>query len=152
MPNACVYRGHISAVRSSQPRVPLVLIWRKSKGTRMRSWIRIRIRFYYHGRGCFFIYVRSGSRRHQTTRRHARMRHSRQNRTSRSKVKVIYAKNHYFFDGVPNKKFIHRPIGLGKAPNDAPSHKDASESTKTPIEVKGQGHICKKRLFYFPVI
>ena len=49
-------------------------------------------------------------------------------------------------DGVPNKKNIHGLIGLEPAPNDAPSHRDGSQSPKLPIEVKGQGHICKKLL------
>ena len=42
---------------------------------------------------------------------------------------------------------VYRPIGLGRAPNDAPSHKDALQSTKSHMAVKGQGHICKKRNF-----
>ena len=53
-----------------------------------------------------------------------------------------------FFEGVPNKKSIYRPIGLGKAPNDAPSHEDASQSRKLHIEVKAQGHICEEPLFF----
>ena len=75
--------------------------------------------------------------------------HNQQNDPLRSKVKVIcICEKPLFFDGVPNKKFIYRPIGLKKAPNDAPSHKDASQSTKSPIEVKGQGQICEKPLFF----
>ena len=54
---------------------------------------------------------RSGCERHQTTRRHTRMRHNQQNHPSRSKVKVKYAKDRYF-STVPNKKCIYRPIGL----------------------------------------
>ena len=53
-----------------------------------------------------------------------------------------------FFDGVPNKKIIYHPIGLRKAPNDAPSHNDASKSTKSHIEVKRQGHICKTKVIF----
>ena len=53
-----------------------------------------------------------------------------------------------FFDGITNKKFIFPPIGLEKAPSDAPSHKNGSQSTKSHIEVKGQGLTCEKPLFF----